>query len=274
MPVPVADQSQSQSPHRRAARRVRPGPKCRQSRVQLVAAQCGAGCSPTPYTPADPGACSTTIRRGHEAFLSKSATIMSLAVHKLGVLLRAPRTWVLAPLVRPGRGAHGGARALSSSPASSPAPAPTASESGRRVLESPFGKDLLPPKDTLIQHLWKDGCVWEEKKFLVSGIATNTARAGTWPIHQVSTSGVRQGHSYFRSAKKGISAILSRGRYASVGGPFGRYALVATQTSIRGRCHQCVVGGLAGVSPDRTRPRTLLTWSEGRHRSGPSPSSP
>ncbi|KAK3908639.1 putative 4-coumarate--CoA ligase 3, partial [Frankliniella fusca] len=46
-----------------------------------------------------------------------------------------------------------------------------ADRSHGRVLESAYGKDLPPQSDTLIDHLWKDLCVWEDKKFIPMLIA-------------------------------------------------------------------------------------------------------
>lgn len=57
-------------------------------------------------------------------------------------------------------------RCLSSS---SPSPATSTKPSGQSiVVESLFGKDLATQEHTLIEHLWKDACVWDDKKFLVS----------------------------------------------------------------------------------------------------------
>lgn len=71
------------------------------------------------------------------------------------------------------------ANALSSSPASSPH---QQQQQPRRskVVESVYGKDLPLQRDTLIEHLRRDVCVWEDKKFVTcaaSGVSYTYAQA-------------------------------------------------------------------------------------------------
>lgn len=124
--------------------------------------------------------------------------------------MRQLSTCVLAlqrglPLRRLAAAVPASSRTLSSSPS----PATSAKASGQSiVVESLYGKDLPAQEDTLIEHLWKDACVWEDKKFLTCSVSSST-----YTYREAR----RLSHGFARALAGGLGRLDAKGHRLSKG---------------------------------------------------------